>query len=48
MGQHYLGAAILHHFEGMHVQMFDLPTLLSDSARVSTALQSEEPIPNMQ
>ncbi|KAF5863427.1 hypothetical protein ETB97_010189 [Aspergillus alliaceus] len=33
MGQQYLSAAILHHFEGMHVQSFDLPTLLSDSTR---------------
>lgn len=28
MGQGYLSAAILHHFEGVHVQIFDLPTLL--------------------
>ncbi|KAI9890850.1 MAG: hypothetical protein M1814_003489 [Vezdaea aestivalis] len=33
MGQQYLAAAILNHFEGFHVQSFDLPTLLSDSAR---------------
>jgi SpoVK/Ycf46/Vps4 family AAA+-type ATPase len=33
MGQQYLAAAVLHHFEGFHVQAFDLPTLLSDSAR---------------
>ncbi|KIW16999.1 hypothetical protein PV08_04190 [Exophiala spinifera] len=31
MGQQYLAAAILHHFEGLHVQAFDLPTLLSDT-----------------
>ncbi|EED16017.1 AAA family ATPase, putative [Talaromyces stipitatus ATCC 10500] len=33
MGQQYLAGAILHHFEGLHVQSFDLPTLLSDSTR---------------
>lgn len=33
MGQQYLGAALLHHFEGLHVQAFDLATLLSDSTR---------------
>lgn len=33
MGQQYLAAAILHHFEGFHVQPFDLPALLSDSTR---------------
>ncbi|KAL1965961.1 hypothetical protein VTN77DRAFT_4901 [Rasamsonia byssochlamydoides] len=33
MGQQYIAAAILHHFEGLHVQSFDLPTLLSDSTR---------------
>ncbi|KAL9112001.1 MAG: hypothetical protein Q9227_003621 [Pyrenula ochraceoflavens] len=32
-GQQYLAAALLHHFEGLHVQSFDLPTLLSDSTR---------------
>ena len=32
-GQQYLAGAILHHFEGLHVQAFDLPTLLSDSTR---------------
>jgi SpoVK/Ycf46/Vps4 family AAA+-type ATPase len=34
MGQAYLGGAILNHFEGLHVQSFDLPTIYSDSARV--------------
>ena len=34
MGQQYLGGALLNHFEGLHVQSFDLPTLLSDSSRV--------------
>ncbi|KAL2004369.1 hypothetical protein VTN02DRAFT_2015 [Thermoascus thermophilus] len=33
MGQQYVAAAILHHFEGLHVQSFDLPTLISDSTR---------------
>jgi SpoVK/Ycf46/Vps4 family AAA+-type ATPase len=33
MGQHYLAGALLNHFEGLHVQAFDLPTLLSDSTR---------------
>ncbi len=36
MGQQYLAAAVLNHFEGLHVQSFDLPTLLSDSAKVHT------------
>lgn len=38
MGQHYLGAALLSKFEGLHVQSFDLPTLLKDSTRVSRAV----------
>ncbi|PLB37193.1 chromatin segregase YTA7 [Aspergillus candidus] len=33
MGQQYLAGAVLHRFEGLHVQSFDLPTLLSDSTR---------------
>jgi SpoVK/Ycf46/Vps4 family AAA+-type ATPase len=33
MGQQYLGAAVLHHFEKFHVQSFDLATLISDSTR---------------
>ncbi|KAI9829250.1 MAG: hypothetical protein M1819_006430 [Sarea resinae] len=33
MGQSYIAGALLHHFEGLHVQPFDLPTLLSDSTR---------------
>lgn len=36
MGQGYLASALLHHFEGVHVQNFDLPSLLGDG-RVSTA-----------
>ncbi|KAK7908663.1 Tat-binding-like protein 7 [Apiospora marii] len=30
MGQPYLGAALLHHLEGVHVQNFDLGTILGD------------------
>jgi SpoVK/Ycf46/Vps4 family AAA+-type ATPase len=33
MGQAYIGAALLDHFEGLHVQNFDLPTIYSDSTR---------------
>lgn len=33
MGQHYLASAVLYHCEGIHVQSFDLSTLLSDSTR---------------
>ncbi|KAI0011856.1 hypothetical protein F4779DRAFT_615258 [Xylariaceae sp. FL0662B] len=31
MGQSYISAAILHYFEGVHVQNFDLPTIFGDS-----------------
>ncbi|KAI1437713.1 AAA-domain-containing protein [Xylaria sp. CBS 124048] len=31
MGHSYISAAILHHFEGVHVQDFGLPTILGDS-----------------
>lgn len=37
MGQTYLGGGLLNHFEGLHVQSFDLPTIYSDSARVFTS-----------
>lgn len=37
MGQGYLASAILHHLEGVHVQNFDLATLLGDG-RVSFSL----------
>ncbi|XMA08176.1 hypothetical protein WAI453_000967 [Rhynchosporium graminicola] len=37
MGQSYLGGGILNHFEGLHVQSFDLPTIYSDSARSAEA-----------
>ncbi|KAF5004259.1 hypothetical protein FDECE_9236 [Fusarium decemcellulare] len=30
MGQTYLASAILHHLEGVHVQNFDLPSILGD------------------
>ncbi|KAK2600254.1 TAT-binding protein-like protein 7, AAA ATPase [Conoideocrella luteorostrata] len=30
MGQTYIASAILHYFEGVHVQNFDLPALLAD------------------
>lgn len=33
MGQSYVGAAILHHLEGFHVQSLDLATLVADSGR---------------
>ena len=35
MGQQYLGAALLSKLEGLHVQSFDLATLMRDSGRVS-------------
>ena len=41
MGQQYLAAAILNHFEGLHLQAFDLPTLLSDSARSAEATMTQ-------
>jgi len=60
MGQQYLAAALLNHFEGLHVQAFDLPTLLSDNAstpeatviRLFTEVKMHKPsviyIPNVQ
>lgn len=33
MGQQYLGAALLNKVEGLHVQSFDLPTILEDANR---------------
>lgn len=38
MGQQYIGAAILHHLEGFHIQSLDLGTLLSDSTRTPEAM----------
>ncbi|GAA6004429.1 hypothetical protein JCM10207_000723 [Rhodosporidiobolus poonsookiae] len=37
MGQSYVGAAVLHHLEGFHVQTLDLATLVSDSTRTMEA-----------
>lgn len=60
MGQQYLAAALLNHFEGLHVQAFDLPTLLSDTTstpeatviRLFTEVKMHKPsviyIPNVQ
>ncbi|KAK7739625.1 TAT-binding protein-like protein 7, AAA ATPase [Diatrype stigma] len=41
MGQGYLSAAIMHYFEGVHVQIFDLPTLLGTGQTVEQALVSQ-------
>lgn len=37
MGQQYLGAALLNKIEGLHVQSFDLPTILEDPGRTPEA-----------
>lgn len=37
MGQAIVGAAVLHHLEGFHVQNLDLATLVSDSSRTLEA-----------
>ncbi|KAK7439387.1 TAT-binding protein-like protein 7, AAA ATPase [Stygiomarasmius scandens] len=37
MGQGYVGAALLHHLEGYHIQSLELGTLLSDSTRTVEA-----------
>jgi SpoVK/Ycf46/Vps4 family AAA+-type ATPase len=37
MGQQYLGAALLNRIEGLHVQSFDLPTILEDPTRTPEA-----------
>lgn len=37
MGQQYLGAALLNKVEGLHVQSFDLPTILEDPTRTPEA-----------
>lgn len=37
MGQQYLGAALLNRIEGLHVQSFDLPTILEDPNRTPEA-----------
>ncbi len=38
MGQTYIGAAMLHHLEGYHVQSLELGTLLGDATRVCVLL----------
>ena len=43
MGQQYLGAALLSKLEGLHVQNFDLATLMKDSTRVSATSSSTTP-----
>jgi ATPase family AAA domain-containing protein 2 len=60
MGQQYLAAALLNHFEGLHVQSFELSVLLGDSAsspeatmvRLFTEVKTHKPsviyIPNVQ
>lgn len=37
MGQSYVGAAVLQHLEGFHVQSLDLATLVADSSRTMEA-----------
>ena len=39
MGQQYLAPALLNYFEKLHVQAFDLATLVGDSARVGYSNQ---------
>jgi SpoVK/Ycf46/Vps4 family AAA+-type ATPase len=41
MGQAYLGGALLNHFEGLHVQSFDLPMIFSDASRVRIAKSTQ-------
>lgn len=38
MGQQYLSGALLHHFEGFHVELFDMATLHSDPVIVSVVI----------
>ena len=40
MGQNYVGAAVLHHLEGYHVQSLELGVLMGDSTRVRPVLLS--------
>lgn len=40
MGQSYLSAAILHHLEGIHVQNFDLGTLMGDGRPMEQVIVS--------
>ena len=60
MGQQYVASALLNHFEGLHVQSLDLPTLLSDNTsspeatmiRLFSEVKTHKPsviyIPNVQ
>ena len=60
MGQQYVASALLNHFEGLHVQSLDLPTLLSDTTsspeatmiRIFSEVKTHKPsviyIPNVQ
>ena len=36
MGQPYIGAAILHHLEGYHIQSLELGALFGNSTQVSS------------
>ncbi|WYZ40594.1 hypothetical protein EsH8_IV_000935 [Colletotrichum jinshuiense] len=40
MGQSYLSSALLHHFEGVHVQNFGLPNLLADGRPMEQVIVS--------
>ncbi|KAG8666193.1 TAT-binding protein-like protein 7, AAA ATPase [Fusarium poae] len=40
MGQSYLSSAILHYFEGVHVQNFDLPSILNDGRAMEQVIVS--------
>jgi SpoVK/Ycf46/Vps4 family AAA+-type ATPase len=42
LGQQYLAAAALHFMERVHVQSFDLGTLLSDATRVRLCACGDE------
>ncbi|RDA85795.1 hypothetical protein CP532_6303 [Ophiocordyceps camponoti-leonardi (nom. inval.)] len=40
MGQGYVSSAVLHYFEGVHVQNFDLPSLLADGRPLEQVIVS--------
>ncbi|KXJ97591.1 hypothetical protein Micbo1qcDRAFT_156518 [Microdochium bolleyi] len=40
MGQSYIGPALLHHLEGVHVQSFDLATVVGDVGKVEEKILS--------
>jgi SpoVK/Ycf46/Vps4 family AAA+-type ATPase len=42
MGQNYIAGAVLNHFEGLHVQSFDLPTIFNDSGRVRDTAETRD------